>query len=286
MKWTQKGLVPEILLTLLGTAVLALGLHVFIAPNNLAPGGVSGISIVISYLIGSPLGWTNLAINIPLLVLGYVYLGKRFIVKTMISVASFTLFYDYLFAKIPQYTGELLLASLFGGVLIGAGVGIAFSAESSTGGLDISSKVLQMKFPHISIGRIVFFTDAAVIIVSAVVFRSVESAMFAVIAMFVSSKVVDAFIYGLDIGKMVMIVTDREEEISEVLLKEIDRGLTKVDSLGVYSKKKKGLLICAVRNNEYYHLKRVIKEVDPSAFMIVTTATEVVGEGFKAIDKL
>lgn len=275
----------EVVMTLLGTGLLALGIHVFIAPNQIAPGGVSGLSIVVSYLLNTPIGLTNFIFNIPLLILGFFSLGRWFFWKTMISVFSFTVFYDTLFVKIPQYQGDMILASLFGGILIGAGVGISFVAESSTGGFDISSKALQVRFPHIPLGKIMFLTDVLVISFSALVFHSVEAAMYAVVAMFVSSRVVDALMYGLDVGKSVLIISENGDFLGEELARRMERGVTKIPCVGAYSRKNRQMLLCAVRQNEYYHLKRVVKEVDPEAFLIVTTATEVVGEGFKAIDR-
>jgi uncharacterized membrane-anchored protein YitT (DUF2179 family) len=275
----------EVGLTLAGTGLLALGLHIFIAPNQIAPGGVSGLSIVLSYLTGAPIGLINLIINIPLLFLGFFALGRWFFFKTMLSVVSFTVFYDLIFPPVVQYSGNMILASLFGGVLIGTGIGLSFVAESSTGGFDISSKAIQKKFPYIPLGKIMFLTDVVVIGLSALVFQSVESAMYALIAMFVSSRVIDALIYGLDVGKCVWVISEKGMELGAELAAKLDRGVTVLPCTGAYSRKERQMLLCAVRQNEYHHLKRVIKEIDPNAFLIVTTATEVVGEGFKAIDR-
>lgn len=271
-----------------GTGLLALGTYVFIAPNQIAPGGVSGVAILINFLTNIPIGWLNLLINIPLLILGLFFLGKRFVIKSILSVLAFTVFYDYIFAwtNLPQYTGDSMLAALFGGVLSGTGIALTFMVDGSTGGIDVSSKVVQMKLPHIPIGKIVFLTDVVIIAVSTVVFKSVSSALYATIAMFVTAQIIDALLYGLDAGKMVMIISDHSDELAKEIIKRADRGVTKLMGNGAYENKEKVVLLCAVRRNEYYHLKRIVQQIDPAAFIIVTTASEVVGEGFKAIDKV
>lgn len=286
MKDQKVRFLIQILLTIAGTALMAFGLYMFIAPNNWAPGGISGLSIIISYLLHIPIGLTNFALNLPLLVLGYLILGRRFLLKTVISVVSFTIFYDYIFCYLPMYNGEAMLSALFGGMFVGGGMGLAFIAESSTGGTDISSKILQLKFPHMSIGRLVLLTDIVIISLSVVVFKSVASAMYAVVTMFVASKVIDAIIHGLQTGNMVLIISQKSEQLGVYLTERLQRGVTQMRAIGFYSKREQGVLLCAVRTNEYHRLKRLTQQVDPDAFMIVTAATEVLGEGFKDIQKL
>lgn len=278
----------DCVVVIFGTGLLALGTYMFIAPNQIAPGGVSGIAILLNHLFHIPIGWLNLLINIPLLLLGHFSLGKRFLAKSVISVIAFTVFYDYIFSwcHLPQFTGDSMLAALFGGALSGAGIAFAFMVDGSTGGIDVTSKVVQMKLPHVPIGKIVFLTDVIIIAASTVVFKSISSALYATVAMFVTAQVIDAMMYGLDSGKMLMIISDHSDEIAAEIMKEADRGVTKLLGTGAYQNQDKVVLMCAVRKNEYYHLKRIVQEIDPAAFIIVTTTSEVVGEGFKAIDKV
>lgn len=275
----------EILLTVVGTAIYTMGIYFFTAPNHIAPGGVSGIATVVNYLTGFPIGLLNALLNLPLLILGYFHLGKGFILKTLVSVVSFSLFHDSIFTFFPQYVGDHLLAALFGGMLLGAGTGITFIAESSTGGLDISSKVIQKKFPHIKIGAISFISNIIVILFSAYAYQDITAALYAVIAIFVISKVLDAVLYGLDVGKLVIIVTNKGDEMAQAMIAQSSRGVTKIPSTGAYTEKGNTTLLCAIRQHEYYPLKKLVNRVDNRAFMIVATASEVVGEGFKSPDK-
>lgn len=275
----------QTLLTILGTGVMTFALYVFIAPNQFAPGGVSGLSIIISYLFHTPLGLTNLVLNVPLLVLGFFFLGHRFVIKTVLAVVSFTLFYDRLFVLfLSPYQGDQILAALFGGLFFGVGMGIAFLAESSTGGTDISSKILQLKFPHLSIGKLVLMTDVLIISLSMVVFQSINSAMYAIIAMFVASRVIDAMMHGADTGSMVLIISKNSRELGQTLIHKMHRGVTHLSATGLYTNQEQGVLLCIVRKNEYHRLRRLTLQLDPRAFLVVTTANEILGEGFKEME--
>ena len=282
----DKITVRDIFLTLVGTLLYALGVYIFTAPNQIAPGGVSGFATILNHLTGAPIGTVTALVNLPLLVLGWFYLGHPFIVKTLVSVAGFAVFYDYTLVplQMPQYQGDHLLASLFGGALIGIGLGVTFLGESSTGGVDISCLVLQKKFPHIKISSLVFLTDVIIIAFGAIAYQTIESALYALVAMFVQTKFIDVVLYGADVGKMVTIVTAKGDEVAGRILVELDRGVTKIDSVGAYSGVGNQTLLCAVRQNEYHKLQRVVYESDPNAFMIVSTATEVLGDGFKAAE--
>ena len=254
----DKITVRDIFLTLVGTLLYALGVYIFTAPNQIAPGGVSGFATILNHLTGAPI----------------------------VSVAGFAVFYDYTLVplQMPQYQGDHLLASLFGGALIGIGLGVTFLGESSTGGVDISCLVLQKKFPHIKISSLVFLTDVIIIAFGAIAYQTIESALYALVAMFVQTKFIDVVLYGADVGKMVTIVTAKGDEVADRILVELDRGVTKIDSVGAYSGVGNQTLLCAVRQNEYHKLQRVVYESDPNAFMIVSTATEVLGDGFKAAE--
>ena len=277
----------ECMVVAFGTGLLALATYVFFTPNQIAPGGVSGIAILLNHLIPLPIGWLNLLVNLPLLLLGLFSLGRRFLVKSVLSVAAFTVFYDFLFTGfgLPQYRDDPLLAALFGGVLSGTGIGLAFMAEGSTGGIDVSSKVIQKRLPHLPIGRVLFWTDVGIIAASTAVFQSVSPALYAAVAMFVSAQVIDGLLYGLDAGKLAVVVTEQGDALAQEVLAELERGVTRLAGTGAYHGRQKAVLLCAVRKNEYYHLKRIVRRVDPRAFLVAVAASEVAGEGFRAIDR-
>ncbi|MEG0570185.1 MAG: YitT family protein, partial [Oscillospiraceae bacterium] len=190
-------MIIDILLTILGSGLLALGIHSFTAPNRIAPGGVTGIATIINHITGVPIGALTLAINIPLIIIGFVFLGKKFMTRTIVSIISFTIFIDYLFIKVPTYQGDMLLAGIFGGAIMGIGMGIMFVRSSSSGGMDIVNRIIHKKIPHVKLGVIIFISDVIVASISAIAFKSFEAAMIAMITLFVSSKAIDAAVYGL-----------------------------------------------------------------------------------------
>lgn len=284
-KYSFWEITVDILLILLGTASYALGLYYFVTPSNVAPGGVSGISILANYAFGLPVGAVNAAINVPLLLVGWRFLGKEFIWKTLLSVVSFTVYYDSVFPLfIRPYGGEKLLACLFGGVLMGIGLGLVFLRAGSTGGMDIVNKLLNRRFPYIPLGRVTMLTDLVVIAFSIFVFGSIESALYAIIVIFISSQLIDIVVYGGDKGKLVYIFSLHYEEISHEIIQSLGRGVTLLNGEGAYTGQEKRILMCALRNNEYHKVKKLVHEIDPNAFLIVSDASEVAGEGFKPID--
>jgi len=279
----------DVLLILLGTAVYGLGLYYFIAPSNVAPGGVTGISILVNYLSGFPIGVLNAAINVPLILVGWRFLGREFIWKTLLSVFGFTLFYDWLFPLLfapfqGAYQEDKLLACLFGGVLMGIGQGVVFLRAGSTGGMDIINKLLTSRFPHIPLGRSVLMTDFVVIALSILVFHSIGAGLYAVIAIFAASQLIDMVVYGGDRGKLVYIFSPCSGEISKAIIENVGRGATLLSGEGAYTGEQRQMLICALRNNEYHKVKKLVYEIDPDAFMVASEASEVAGNGFKPID--
>ena len=274
----------DVLLVLLGTAVYGFGLYYFIEPINVAPGGVAGISIILNFLFNLPVGLMNTLINIPLLLIGWKYMGREFIWKTLLSLGSFNIFYDYVFSPVTPYAGDKILACLFGGVLVGAGLGLVFARAGSTGGMDIVNKLLNKKYRHIPLGKIMLLTDFIVILISVIVFGSIESALYAVIVIYLSSQLMDFVIYGSDKGKLIYVFSDFHKEIAVKIFEDVGRGVTYLDGEGAYTGQKKRILICAVRNNEWHRIKKLVYEIDPTAFIIVSDTAEVSGEGFKPID--
>lgn len=274
----------DILLTLLGTFMFAVSIHFFTSPNMIAPGGVAGISTIISKLTGFKIGTINIIINIPIMILGFCFLGKQFMIKTIVSLISFTIFVDYVLADFPVYTNDTLVAAIFGGVLLGAGIGIILSRGSSSGGMDIINKLIAKRMPHLKFGRIVFATDFVIVSASAIAFKSIEPALYALILLYIAAGALDAVLYGFNICKCMYIISDKSDIISQRIMSEMNRGATIFESYGAYTKEKRPTIMVAVRQNEYYKLKKIIKSTDPSAFIIVSPANEIVGSGFSKND--
>ena len=269
----------DIIIILFGTAIFAIGVHSFTAPSKIAPGGVTGISTVINYLTNIPIGVVVAAINVPIIILGFFFLGRKLIIKTIISTIAFSILVDYGFKYVPVYQGDLMIASLFGGAFIGIGLGIVYTREGTTGGMDIINRLIQKKVPHVKLGRITLATDVVVIAVATLAFKDINAALYAVIAMYVSTHMMDVLMYGMNERKLMLIVTQRPHPISERIIK-MNRGVTIMKAQGAYSGMDNNVILCAVAKNQYYRVRRIVTEIDPKAFIIITSAAEVLGEGF------
>lgn len=274
-------LIFDILGDIIGAFIFGIGMICFVGPANIAPGGSSSIALMINYLTDLPVGMMNLLINIPLLILAWFYLGKQYVFKTIRTVLIISVMMDAVVTPlIPIYAGDRLLGSLYGGVLAGAGMGLILSHGSTTGGTDIISIVLQKKFPSFSVGGIMRMIDGLVIASSMLVYHDVESGLFAIICLFTTSKVIDTILYGSDEASMVTIVSDKNREIAQRIINEMDRGATFLKGEGAYSGEDKDVLICAVRKVQFAKLKSIVLQEDRKAFIIVSEATEITGMGF------
>lgn len=265
-----------------GALIYALSVAVFTSPNNIAPGGLTGVGILLNYLFSLPIGTFILVMNVPLFVLGYRSLGRRFVAKSLMGTVLVSLAIDFVTPFVTPYKGDMMLASIYGGILNGGGLALIFARGGSTGGTDIIASVFHKRFPQFSIGSVILISDAIVVSVSAFVYKSLESALYAAISIFVSSKLIDLIIYGTsrNNGKLMLIVTDRESEVLPQLLTKISRGVTVVNAVGGYSGNTKKLLVCALRPNQVFKANFIVKSVDNNAFIIITTANEVNGSGF------
>ena len=265
-----------------GAFCYAVSVAVFTSPNNIAPGGLTGVGILLNYLFSVPIGTFILIMNVPLFIVGYMSLGRRFVLKSFVGTVLVSLAIDFVTPFVVPYKGDMMLASLYGGILSGGGLALIFTRGGSTGGSDIIASVIHKRYPQFSIGLIILIADALVISVSALVYKSLESALYAAIAIFVSSKLIDLIIYGTsrNNGKLMLIVTDRSEAVVSQLLTKISRGVTVLDAIGAYSGKDRKLLLCALRPNEVFRANSIVKNIDKDAFIIITTANEVNGSGF------
>lgn len=275
-----RTLLVDILFDIAGCFIFAVSTQCFSAPNNIAPGGVSGVAILINYVTGLPISALSLVMNIPLLVLAWMFLGRAFTLKTVKTVAIMTVLLE-MCTFLPTYQGDMILASLYAGVLQGIGLGLVFMRSSTTGGTDIASRLIQLKFPHVSVGKIMIGVDGVVLIAAAIVYRQLENALYALIVIFVGGQVLDRLLYGLDMGKVMMIISPEHAQIASRVHDELDRGCTILEGRGSYTQANRPVLLCAVRRQQYIALKRIVRAADPNAFMFALDATEIIGEGFK-----
>jgi uncharacterized membrane-anchored protein YitT (DUF2179 family) len=261
--------------------LFAAGIQLFNSPNNIAPGGVTGISVMGQYLFGIPVSVLTLTLNIPLLLMAWRFLGLGFMLRSLRSIGVLTIALEVIPRLIVPYRGEMMLAALFGGVLQGFGLGLVFMRGSTTGGSDIASRLIQLRFPDVSIGRLIMVVDSCVLLTSAIVYGSIENALYGMIGIFTSTRIVDSVLYGLDTGKVMMIVSCRYDDISKAIIAQIGRGCTLLSAKGSYTGQERPVLLCAIRKNQFFNLKRLVYDIDPSSFIVALEATEVLGEGFR-----
>ena len=266
----------------LGSIIYAISVVSFTSPNNIAPGGMTGIATMLNYLFGLPIGTFIFILNIPLFIWGAIENGKGFLTKSVIGTAFISIAIDALTQILPVYTGDTILASVFGGILYGVGLGFIFYRGGSTGGTDIIALNIHKHLPHISTGTIILIADMVTLAMAFFVYNSLESVLYAVVAIFVSIRVIDTISYGTSRGngKLMFIITKNYDEVSNGIMKNIERGVTLLDGEGAYSGEKKRVVMCAVRPQQVYKITSNVREVDPNAFVIVTTAGTIQGRGF------
>ena len=263
-----------------GAFLFAVGLSLFAEPFHIAPGGISGIAIIINYLFSLPVGLTIIIINIPLFIAGFLKLGRSFVISSLYAMLLSSILVDQL-AHIKPFVEEPLLAAVYGGLFIGAGMGFIFMHGASTGGSDIIVRLLRMRFAGLKLGRIMFFTDLAVIALAALVFRDLNRALYAIITVYINSIVIDGIIYGMEFSKVAYIISQKSEEVARRILDELERGVTFFFGEGGYSHQPSKIIMCALKKQQIVKFYAIVHETDPEAFVIVTDAHEVVGYGFK-----
>lgn len=278
-------LAMDVVFDLAASFLLGIGTYSFIEPANIAPGGVSGISLMIKYLWNVPIGVMNIVINIPLLCLSYRYLGRQLTIHSLRTLLISSMILDGVVTPFfPQYTGDRMLGTIYGGVLLGTALGLIFSRGGTTGGTDIISYLLERRYPHISIGQLMMMMDGIVIGISVFVFQDLEAALFAVITLFCQTKVINGLVYGRDKGTVVSIISKKSKEIKDAILQDLERGVTILKGQGAYSGEDRDMLYCVVRIQEFPAVKKLVYEIDEKAFLIVQEATKVHGEGFKKLE--
>lgn len=273
------------LLIITAAAVLySAGIGLFIDPNNLVPGGATGIAIMVNRLTNVETGTIVFLINIPLMLIGVWKLGIQFLIKTIYAIMLTSVFIN-IFATFPQATNDILLAALAGGIMISASVGIIFKAGATTGGTDILVQLIKLKYKHLKSGKIFMITDMTIIALSIFIFRNIDSALYSAITVVTSSIILDMVLYGKDEAKLLYIILKSEEYeqiLATRLLDELEVGVTYLKGYGAYQNHEKKVLLCAIRKQQLPKAKEIVKEVDESSFMIITSANEIIGEGYKS----
>ncbi len=281
-KKTMKRRVLDYIVITIGAFLYAVSVSFFLDPNSLAPGGVTGIAIILNHITGLETGTWLLVINIPILVLGTWKFGLRFILSTMYCTALTSVFVNLL-APFGALTRDPFLAALAGGALMALGLGLVLKSGATTGGTDIIIKLIRLRYAHLKTGRLFLLTDAVIVTLSAFVFQNIDVALYAGVVVFINSVLLDMVLYGRDGAKLIFIISDRPEAITGRILSDLDIGVTYITGSGAYSGKAKNVIMCVMKKQLSPKAEEVVREEDPGAFMIVTSATEIFGEGYKNI---
>ena len=275
------GVIKKYFVITLAALLFGIGISLFIDPNNLAPGGVSGLSIILSRLIPVSAGTLFLILNIPIMILGAWKFGMKFIISTLYATFMVS-FSTNLFAQIRPLTNDPFMGAVFGGALVAVGIGLVLRVGATTGGTDIVVKCLKQKKPYLKTGTIFLVIDAVIVGIGGIVFQNMESVLYSVISAAVTSKVLDLVLYGSDEAKMIYIISNSPQVITERILKELDIGVTYLTGTGAYRKEEKQVIFCVVRKQAAYKVEEIVKQEDSRAFMIISNATEIYGEGYKS----
>ncbi len=280
LKSTVKGFLIDTLIFIFASAIYSVALNCFLARNNILNGGFTGIATILNYIFEIPIGTTIFIMNVPLLLISFKKLGVKFVFRTFLVIAISSVFID-LGVFLPIYKNDLLLSSIFGGVLSGLSLGIIFLRNATTGGVDIIAKLIKLKHPHITIGKSIFLLDAFVIALGGIVYKNIESMLYAAVGIFVSVQVLDYIIYGISRGSMILIISEESDKIRNMIINDIHRGVTVLKAQGGYSRQEKNVLLCACYDNQTHKLIKKIKSADENAFFIVTQSKQILGKGFR-----
>lgn len=266
---------------IIGCILYSIGVNSFAVPNDIAQSGITGVSVIFYHLFGTPVGTVNLILNIPLLILMWIFLGKQLVARTLWVTVLLSTAIDIIAMFGLEYTGNPLLASLFCGLCQGAGLGLIMITGATSGGTDIVARLVHKKWPHITVGTVVMLADAVVVAAGMIVFRSIEAGLYAIIVIYVSTKVIDSMIYGVGNGKMLMIVTEKGDEVSKAIVNSSPRGVSILPAVGAYTGESKNVLLCVARKHEISGIIKTVESVDDKTFIIVSEANEILGKGFR-----
>ena len=279
-KYNIPKIIIEIVLTIIGALIMALGVSLFLLPNQLSSGGVAGVATITYYLLKIPMGTMILLINVPLFMMAFFKVGKSFFVKSLIGTVALSYFIDF-FDKFEPLTNDRFLACIYGGILLGLGTAIILKVNSSTGGSDIVSFIVKEYKPNVKVGNLIMIIDIIIVALNVVFFKEIEIGLYSAIAIYLMGKMIDILFEGIDFTKLLLIISDKTEEIAEEVGEKLQRGATGIYGKGMYTNEDKLILMCAASRGDVNRIKVIAKKIDQHAFIIITNSREVVGLGFK-----
>ena len=267
-----------------GAVVYAVSVNAFTSPNNIAPGGVTGIATMLNYLFSTPIGLVAFLINIPIILWAMVEIGYKLVAKSVAAILLSSAAIDLLAPIVPSYQGNMILVALFAGLCEGLGLSLTFLRGATTGGTDMLARLLGRRKPHLSMGKLMLAVDGLIVLASAFVYGSIENAMYACIVIFVSTRLIDSILYGTDVGtgKLFFVMSPKVRQMGDRIIREVDRTVTYLDSHGGYTNEPGETMLCAVRRFEVFQVQAIIREEDRDAFVIVGDAGQITGEGFRS----
>lgn len=277
----KKGFI-RIFQTIFGSVAVGVGVSLFVSPNNLVPGGVTGVSILLSKLTGGSVGAIAFLLNIPIMALALWKFGLAFSLRTTAALALSSTAID-VFSLLPPLTDDPVIASLAGGGLVAIGVGVIFRAGATTGGIDVIVRLIKLRKPHLKTGNVFLITDGLIAIASGFVLKNPENVVYSLLTIAVAAAVMNFVLYGADEARLLIIICEREKEVIYALVSGLGAGVSLLEGRGGFSGKAKSVLISAVRNQNFHKAKQLISEADSRAFVIVSSASAIYGEGFKDI---
>lgn len=269
----------SIFMTVSGCAMTGFAIGVFLTPNKIVGGGVSGISTLLYHTLSAPTGLTFFLINLAFLIISAWVLGKDFVIKTLIGVSLLSIF-TQMFSFIPYQTEDLIIPTIFGSALYGIGIGVSFAAGASTGGTDIIGRLIQHKFKTMPIGKLLLIVDGVIIVISLIVFGQLELTLYGIIALFITSFSVDYVIGALNVSKIAFVITGKGQEIADKLVSTSPRGVTLIKAVGAYTHAEKQVLFCALKEGETAVFQQKILDIDPEAFIVFSVSERIKGKGF------
>ena len=274
-----KKIIVEGLYIIVGCALMAMGTSLFLLPNQLSSGGFAGISTIIYYLFGLPLGTTMLILNIPLFIMAIIRVGKEVAIKGILGTIILSAFID-IFERFNPLTQDRFLACIYGGILVGLGTAIVLKANASTGGTDLLSYIIRSFKPNYRAGNLIVIVDTAIVLLNVIFFREVEIGLYSAIAIYLNGKMIDIVFEGIYFTKTMFIVSNHYKEIAQEIGEKLDRGSTAVYAKGMYTKEKRMMLWCVASRGEVAKIKQIAQEIDPRAFIVISSAREAWGKGF------
>lgn len=280
-KFEFKTVLVDLFYDLAGSLLFGVGIYTFMKAAGFATGGVSGLALIINHLTGLPIGTMMLVLNLPIILVSYRTLGRRFLLLSLKTMVIQTLIVDLVLPHFPVYTGSPLLAALFSGVLIGAGLVLIYMRGSSTGGTDFLILPLHKAMPHLSVGQFSLMIDSVILLFGALVYGNIDAALYGLISTYAATQVIDRVLYGTGSGKMAFIITTQGQQIAKSISEQTDRGSTLVRARGTFSGEEKDMLLCACSKSQIFKVRSAAHAVDEDALVMITEVDEVYGEGFK-----